>query len=116
MIPCVCIDDKDKPYVIPNTHWIKNGKLYHVVDIRVLVIQDRILGVELAEIDLKKLKISYHYFKLSRFAFTLEGLVALNQLAIESKELCKLDCIEGIDDIEKLIKEQTVEIGERELI
>lgn len=84
MIPCICIDDSNKPEIIPQELWVESGKLYHITDIRTLVAQNRILGVELHEIDLKQIpNCIYQYFKLSRFSFTVEGIMALQKLVEE---------------------------------
>ena len=116
MIPCICVDDTNRPDEIPESHWIKSGTLYHITDIRTIVKQGNILGVELNEINLVELNVVYRYFKLPRFAFTLDGLIALQKLISESRELCQLDDLTRDNDIMELIKRQTVEIEEHELI
>jgi hypothetical protein len=99
MISCICINDKEKPKEIPNTHWIEKGKEYNVIMIYNMVNQGAILGVVLRGIDLESLDIGYSCFRMDRFAFKLEDLDKLIALAKDCADL------NGFD-IEELIREQ----------
>jgi len=103
-IKAMCIDDTNKPKEIPENYWVKKGSLYTIIDIRQILRQNHILGVELDEIDLMKLEnCEYKYFRLSRFAINIDDLPKLKELIEQSRELAELDGI----DILKLIEEQS---------
>lgn len=48
----VCIDDRDRPGDVPNTKWVKKGKIYTVISIEKMNMQNGQIGFELEEIDL----------------------------------------------------------------
>lgn len=102
MIPCICIDNSNKPASIPDSHWLVKGEIYNVTDIRTLTKQNNILAVQLHEIDLTELSDNpenIQYFKLSRFMFTAESIILLHNLMLESHTLCKLDNVNILDVI-----------------
>lgn len=104
MIPCICIDDKHRPEVIPTSKWVKEGDEYHITHVYLHKFQDGgIQGVSLYEKPLDKSCAPYETFRLTRFAFSEEGISKLI-------ELIKL-CSELNDfDIKKLIEESQLEI------
>jgi len=102
MIPCICIDNSNKPAYIPDSHWLVKGEIYNVTDIRTLTKKKNILAVQLHEIDLTELSNNpenIQYFKLSRFMFTAESIILLHNLMLESHTLCKLDNVNILDVI-----------------
>lgn len=104
-IPCVCVDDKNKPKEIPQDKWPTEGNEYHVNHIFLMRNQNNIQGCELSEFDIS-MHAPYNCYRLSRFGFTTENLVKL----IEMIEGCAE--INGIPDmdIEELTKEiETIE-------
>lgn len=100
MIPCICINDKNKPKEIPSNKWIKEGNEYHIIYTCVCLPQ-RQIGCYISEIDLDETCHPYTYFLLNRFAFTEE---ALKQLL----ELIK-NCTETDFSMDELLKQTKLE-------
>lgn len=96
MVDAICIDDRNRPEVIPLNKWVKRGKKYTII-YTVLVLPQRQIGVHLAEIELTQKELPYEYFLLSRFAFTEEGLRQL-------QELIK-DCADTDFSMDELLKQ-----------
>jgi nuclear transport factor 2 (NTF2) superfamily protein len=96
MIPCICINSKNKPQEIPENKWLKEGWEYHVI-YTVIVLPQKQLAFHLAEIDLDESSNPYTYFLAHRFAFTEEGIKQL-------MELIK-DCTENDINISELIEQ-----------
>lgn len=97
MVPCICINAKNKPDTIPDKQWINEGSMYHITFIYYHTVQG-IQGVELKEVNLNGCD-PYESYRLDRFAFTIDGLKQLFALMKSCTELNDLD-------IEELIKEQ----------
>lgn len=91
MIKCYCINDKNKPEEIPDSHWVKYGQEYTVISIYPLVQPGAIMGVVLKEIDLYSLNIAYECFSIIRFGFRQEDLPALMNLIKNCRELHMFD-------------------------
>lgn len=106
MIPCICIDDANRPESIPTSKWVKKGEEYHITHVYIHLLQEGgIQGVSLYEKPLDESCAPYESFRITRFAFTEEGLKRL----IELMKLCsELDDV----DIQKLIEESELEIHE----
>lgn len=85
MIPCICIDDTDKPSQIPKSKWVKEGKKYHVV-YTVWSLTSKKLGVYLDEISLDETCLPYEYFSIDRFAFNIEDIDKLEKLIQDCSE------------------------------
>jgi hypothetical protein len=98
-IKCICIDDKNKPEIIPEERWIKAGEVYHVTHIYKQVNQGNILGCLLSEKDIS-VYIPYNCFRLSRFAFNEEDLPALIKMFEETNELNNIDISELMEQLE----------------
>jgi hypothetical protein len=79
MIPCLCVNDADKPNDIPKNKWVVKGNYYHVI-YTVTVLPQRQLAFHLAEIDLDESCHPYEYFLANRFAFLEEDIDKLMQL------------------------------------
>jgi hypothetical protein len=95
-VTVICINDKDRPNEVPNTRWIKQGEVYHIVQIDKLNAQGGIYGCKLDEIDNDDLT-PYEYFRLDRFAVP-------EQLTEEDAILEKID----ISELKEILKEQEV--------
>ena len=65
----VCINDKNRPNEIPETHWIKEGEEYTLTQVTKLNIQN-IIGYRVAEIDLTPFQ-PFTYFDSKRFHHVL---------------------------------------------
>jgi hypothetical protein len=62
----ICINDKNRPNEVPESHWVKEGKIYTVLRTCKLNIQGGKVGFELEEINLKPFS-PYEYFDSGRF-------------------------------------------------
>lgn len=79
MVECICIDNTNRPEVIPLSKWLKKGNIYTIL-FTTLVLPQKKIGVHLGEIELTKDELPYEYFLLDRFAFTDEGIKQLVEL------------------------------------
>jgi nuclear transport factor 2 (NTF2) superfamily protein len=100
MIPCICINDKNRPKEIPVNKWIKEGQEYHVI-YTVWSIPSNTLGLHLDEIWLDDCCPPYEFFKADRFAFTEENLKLLIELI--------KDCNDTDFSMDELLKQTTLE-------
>ena len=66
MIKVLCVNSNNKPNEIPNSHWIKKGEIYTVIEMKVMNQQNKLLGFKLEEIDLTSF-FPYVYFSSDRF-------------------------------------------------
>lgn len=86
-LKCICIDDTNRPNEVPLTRWIKKGEKYTIIQIDYMNMQNKIIGVKLAEIDNDDLH-PYQYFRGSRFAVSENDLIELN---IENVDISDLE-------------------------
>lgn len=100
MIPCICIDDKNKPNEVPANKWVKKGKEYNVIYTTTVMPQKQ-LALHLYEIELDETCAPYEYFLARRFAFTYDNMQKLMQM-IE-------DCSDIEFTVDELMKETTFE-------
>lgn len=101
-VPCICINNKNRPKEVLPQNWINEGTEYNINYVYYHVNQG-IQGVTLNEVQTKSLE--YTSYRLDRFAFTQEGVEQLIELMKECTELGKID-------IEQLIKESNLELIE----
>jgi len=104
MIEVICIDDSNRPDIIPISHWVKKGKKYHINYVYKMLVQGGILGVTLCEIDLMKLNCGYECFKITRFAIDKKDLQALLQLFKDCAEFNELNLEEMLEDQLELVE------------
>lgn len=90
MIPCLCIDDTNRPETIPDSKWIKKGDKYHITHLYFHPLQNT-QAVELYEKPLGHQSLPYVSYKLSRFAFDKKHIPALLELAKECSMLNDID-------------------------
>jgi hypothetical protein len=108
MIPCICIDDSNKPNDIPQRKWVKKGEHYNIIFTTTTIPQKQ-LGVLLSEIELDNSCYPYEFFLANRFAFTEE----------DAKKLLEMikDCNEMHFSIDELMKqteyERTADTGKK---
>lgn len=108
MVKCICINDRDKPSVIPKSKWVEMDKEYTITHVYFHANQENgIQGVSLYEIYLDESCSPYETFKLSRFAISINDLNKLIELIKNCTELNDLD-------ITKFIEESQLEILEGE--
>lgn len=100
-IPCICIDDKNRPEVIPISKWVKDGDEYHITHVYFHKIQEGgIQGVTLYEKPLGEECYPYETFRITRFAFTKEGIESLIELMKLCSELDDVDIKELTEQLE----------------
>lgn len=101
MIPCICLNNKDKPPIIPNHLWPKEGNQYHITWIKYHGGQG-IQGVELNELRLTEDCYPFNSYALKRFAIRKEDMGAFMELlAVCSGKKLNLDEILTEIEIEK---------------
>ena len=79
MVKCICINDSNKPRMVPKHKWIKKGQEYTVI-YTTTVLPQKQLGFHLAEINLDETCKPYEYFLANRFGFTDENFRKLMEL------------------------------------
>jgi len=80
----VCINDKNKPDIIPQEEWIEEGNVYTVVSIRKMGLQHETLGYELEEVALTERSAPFEFYDAERFAILFD--VSLRQVLQEEEE------------------------------
>lgn len=100
-VECICINAKNKPVIIPMTKWIIEGEKYHIIHVGTTV-GSNVPTVTLSEITLGEELYPYQGFRLDRFAFTKEGLLALIELMKACSELNHVN-------VDKLVEELQLE-------
>lgn len=106
MVPCICVNDLNKPWSIPSEKWVKRDEEYHITLVTFHPMQQGgIQGCSLYEKPLDQSCYPFEYFKLSRFAFTRENLDKLIELIKQSSELDDVQ-------IDRFIKEEELQIVE----
>ena len=94
-VPCLCINNKNKPNEILPQNWINEGTEYTINYVYYHVNQG-IQGVTLDEIQTNSEK--YSSYRLDRFAFTKEGIDQLIELIKDCTELGKVDIMQLIEE------------------
>ena len=100
MVPCICIDDKNRPETIPLSKWIKEGEQY-TITYTCKVLPQGILAVSLYEKPLGPAYAPFEYFAARRFAIDSKDMEQL----IELIALCNEG---GNINVDELLKELTV--------
>lgn len=100
MIPCICIDDDNRPSDFPLSKWPKVGEMYHITAATVVLPQG-ILGFRLNEIKMDTSCYPYKYFSSHRFAIDTNHNKAIYEMVMGTAEE------EGID-AEDFIKAQQI--------
>lgn len=107
MVKCICIDNKNKPALVPMTHWINQGTKYTIKHVYNMIPPGEgkpMVGVTLVEVDLESLNIVYKGYKIGRFAFTKEDLEALLELMKLCTELNDFDPMKLIEEQVELVE------------
>lgn len=103
-VKCFCINDKNKPKEIPASKWVKNKNPYHITHI-FYHHEQKIQGVELAEIFLDGSCKPYESFMLTRFAIPIDELEKFIKMLEDCTQLNDEDLGKLVDD---LLKEETL--------
>jgi hypothetical protein len=93
MIPCICVDDTEKPADIPLSSWVKLGERYHIVDAKVVLPQG-MLAFKLHELQLDMRSYPYQFFASNRFAIDIDRMDDIIEMVMEP---------EVDEDIEQMI-------------
>jgi hypothetical protein len=101
MIPCICIEDNNRPKEIPESDWVKKGEPYHITFISLQVNQiENGIPVNGCDIYEKPLSIEkhnpYESFRLSRFSVTIQNLEKLIEMIEQCYQLPKEVNIEEV--------------------
>lgn len=99
MIPCICIDDSNRPNDIPLSKWVKEGDTYHVIH-ATIVLPQGILGIKLNEIDLDANCIPYTFFSANRFAFDHKDMDSMKNMIMMSVVLDHIE--EDVYEVTKI--------------
>lgn len=97
MIPCICINENNKPSVIPASAWPKEGEKYHITHIGLTTtLKDKkcIQAVTLHEIKIPAEAYPYEGYKISRFDFDPKDLPKLVEMIQNCTDLSKMDVLE----------------------
>lgn len=94
---CVCVDAKNKPLVIPESLWLKEGGEYVITHIYVMANQKGIQGCDVKGLDISAY-IPFNCYRLDRFGFKKEDVPALVELLKNCSDLNNVD-------VEKLLEE-----------
>lgn len=81
-IPVICVNDTGRPESIPLSKWIKKGQPYTIIEFWILNIQNRLIGVKLAEITLDGCD-PYTCYAVTRFGIPIPEMEAEAQAAID---------------------------------
>lgn len=100
MIPCICINDKNKPKEIPDNRWVKEGEEYNII-YATYSIPSKTLGFYLHELELNESCEPYEFYKSNRFAVSEENLERLIDFI--------RDCNETAFSVSDLMKEILLE-------
>lgn len=86
MIKCICIDDTEKPSIVPEERWVKEGSEYTIVFVTT-VLPQRKMAFMLEEIELDDSCFPYQYYLAERFAFSPKELRKLEAFIKECDEI-----------------------------
>jgi len=86
----LCINDSNRPAKIPAENWIKEGKVYTVIDVKQMGLQKGLMGYKLAEVSIPESSFPYEYFSSSRFGFLVEAVDENKELSTEGVELLEV--------------------------
>lgn len=81
MIPfkVLCLNDSERPESIPTSAWIKQGRIYTVIKVDRMRMQNGALGYKLSEVNLDPY-FPYQYFGAWRFGVLVDDLEATDEL------------------------------------
>jgi hypothetical protein len=79
----ICIDDSNRPKRISPLEWITEGKVYTVVEIAKMNLQNNKLGYRLKEVQLSEQSFPYEYYNAERF-IQIETLIQVAEEQISA--------------------------------
>lgn len=87
----ICINSENKPNKIPFEEWIEEGKIYTVIDVSKMGLQDGKLGFKLEEIELGVKSFPYEYYDSDRFKPILDPHLVLETVKNMFDSLTELE-------------------------
>lgn len=102
-VPCVCINNSNKPGDIPQERWPILDEKYHITFVSYHPLQG-LQGCLLRELELIDCG-AYEFYKLNRFAFRLSDLPLMIELMKNCTELNDIDIQELIESKELIVQE-----------
>lgn len=106
-VRCICIDDKNKPMVIPQDKWVVLHNKYHITHFYSKVEKGVLIqGVSLYEKPLDESCAPYDVFKLSRFAIHEEDIDKLRELIALCDSLNEVNIQSLMDEVETIQLEE----------
>ena len=67
MLRVICIDNSNKPKRISPIEWLEEGRIYTIVEIAKMNLQNNKLGYRLKEVQLSEQSFPYEYYNAERF-------------------------------------------------
>lgn len=110
MVRALTIDDTNKPKEIPQEKWVVKDEEYRVLGIYIHVNQGNIQGITLIEKPLDETCRPYGTFNINRFAFHLDDIEELMQLARDCTDLREMDD----EALNELLRKEVHELIENE--
>lgn len=105
MIPCICIDDKNRPADFPLSKWVKEDEQYRITAVY-LCLPQKVLGYSLYEKPCGPECHPYQYFISTRFALTKEDSERVMQMFKDQGEAM------SDKDLQELFKNSNLEIAQ----
>lgn len=111
-IKCTCVDDTNRPDIIPIVKWVTKGNTYHIIHVYDMMrkegdtdVPTGIIGFALSEINLLDIpSCPYNCFKSTRFTISESDVPAMMELMKGCAELNNLDILHLIE--EQILVEQ----------
>lgn len=106
-IPCICIDDKNRPSEIPVEKWIKEGEVYHITHVFKMVQMNMIQGCELKERDISEC-IPFNCFRMDRFAIAKDSLPQMIEMIRRCNNLNEVSTIDLKQFVEQIPVKESI--------
>lgn len=89
MLKVICIDASNKPKRISPYEWLTEGKVYTVVEVARMSLQQDRFGYRLKEVQLSEQSFPYEYYSAERFI----AIEHLEQIAEEQAQEADLETV-----------------------
>lgn len=103
-VRCICIDEDNKPGIIPDSLWVKKEQHYNITNLLLCNYgeQVNVQGVTLAELDISAYH-PYNCYKLSRFAINIEDLDKFKEIIEQAVFINNMDIDTVMEEINKSV-------------
>lgn len=88
----ICIDNSNKPKKILLNEWLEEGRVYTVIEVAKMNLQNNKLGFKLKEVQLSEQSFPYEYYNAERF-LPIDALIAINKEAIAEEIPADLELV-----------------------